>query len=361
MNKKHILPVILVLAAGAGIAYWHFKTVRSQPEPATQPESLQNGPVAKVQAVPLTRRKIEETITAYGTVTATLGKTQAVSVPIESQVRKVLVTPGQVVDANTPLLEIAPSPESRFQLEEARAERNTAKNNLDLVNQRFEMKLAMRQDLISAQQNFQTAQLKVKTMEEQGLDGQKTLLTHSRVLVSQVNAGQGQIVPPGAALVEMIDENQLSIRLGVENEDIGFLKPGQSVGLYQVRAPKEKMIPGTLGLITQQVNPQTHLIDVFVVPESGTKLLLNEYIEARIVVGSDDGFVVPISAVLPEEQTYILYTIEKGHAVKHEVNLGLKTAKQVQVYGDDLKEGQQVVVSGNYELENNMAVEAEQK
>jgi membrane fusion protein, multidrug efflux system len=71
--------------------------------------------------------------------------------------------------------------------------------------------------------------------------------------------------------------------------------------------------------------------------------------------------VVPASAVLPEEQTYILYTIEKGHAVKHEVKLGLKTAEQVQVYGDDLKEGQPVVVSGNYELENNMAVEMEPK
>jgi RND family efflux transporter MFP subunit len=362
MSKKHTTAVIFVLvAAGAGMAYWYSKTTRSQPESEIQPESLQNSPVAKVQTVLLAHRKIEETIVAYGTVAAALGKTQTVSVPFESQVREIMVTPGQVVDVNAPLIDIAPGPDGRFQLEEARTERDTEKNNLDLVTRRLEMKLATRQDLISAQQNFQTAQLKVKNMEEQGIGGQKTILAHSRVLVNQINVSQGQIVPPGTVLIEMINENQLSVHLGVENEDIGSLKPGQPVQLYQVSAPEEKMISGTIGLITQQVDPKTRMIDVFVFPESGAKLLLNEYIKACIVIDSDKGFVVPRSAVLPGDEKYILYTVEKGCAVKHLVTTGLENSEQIQIYGEDLREGQQVVVAGNYELENNMPVKVEQQ
>jgi hypothetical protein len=38
----------------------------------------------------------------------------------------------------------------------------------------------------------------------------------------------------------------------------------------------------------------------------------------------------------------------------------LENADQIQVYGEDLREGQQVVVTGNYELENNMPVQVEQ-
>jgi multidrug efflux pump subunit AcrA (membrane-fusion protein) len=158
----------------------------------------------------------------------------------------------------------------------------------------------------------------------------------------------------------MIDENQLSVHLGVENEDIGSLKQGQPVQLYQVNASEEKIIPGTIGLITRQVDPKTRMIDVFVFPESGAKLLLNEYIKACIAIDSDKSFVVPRSAVLPGDEKYILYTVENGRAVKHRVTIGLENADQIQVYGDDLREGQQVVVTGNYELENNMPVQAEQ-
>ncbi len=54
--------------------------------------------------------------------------------------------------------------------------------------------------------------------------------------------------------------------------------------------------------------------------------------------------------------SYTLYTIEHDHAVRHTVVLGFQDAGSVAVHGEDLKVGQRVVVVGNYELENGMAV-----
>jgi len=103
------------------------------------------------------------------------------------------------------------------------------------------------------------------------------------------------------------------------------------------------------------------MVDVFVIPQTGANLLLNQYVETNIIIGSDEGFLVPRSAVLPEDNNYVLYTVEKERAVKHIVNIGLKNSEQVEVISDQLQQGQQVVVAGNYELENDMAVNVEQK
>lgn len=360
MSKRQTIFIILVLiVAGACIAYWYIKTSGS--EKKLTEEGSAKGPVAKVQVVPLNRSKIEQTIVVYGTVIAAIGQTQTFSVPFESQVRQVLVTTGQAVDVNTPLVEIEPSPDSQLRFEQARVERDTAKNNLELVKQRLDLRLATRQDLITAQQNFDAAQFNVKSMEQRGVDGNKTIPAMSKGLVSRIDVDQGQIVPAGTTLLETVGENQKQVRLGIDNEYIDFLKPGQAVGLYKVNAPEKKMFNGTIRMITQGVNPQTRMIDVFVIPERGAALLLNEYVEAHIVVRSDEGFLVPRAALLPEDGTYVIFTIENEHAHRHIVHIGLENSEKVQIYSDDLKEGQQVVVMGNYELQDDIAVEVERQ
>jgi RND family efflux transporter MFP subunit len=355
MSKRNTIYVIIGLfIVIAGITYWSIRGIGSGSEEPVQP-------VAKVAVVPLTRGKIDETIVAYGTVIAAIGQTQTFSMPFESQVRKVLVTAGQVIDINTPLIEISPSPASRLQFAEARTARDTAKNNLDLVNMRFQMKLSTRQDVIVAEQNLETAELNMKSMEEQGAGKNQTILAKSNGLVNQINVEQGQMVAAGTPMITTIGRNQISVILGVENEYISLLKTGQDVQLYQVNAREKKMIEGKIGLVTHRVNQQTRMVDVFVIPQTGADLLLNQYVEAHIVIRSDEGFIVPHSAVLPEEGKHILYTVENDHAVKNVVNIGLENSEQVQVFADDLKQGQQVVVVGNYELENDMAVEVAPK
>jgi membrane fusion protein (multidrug efflux system) len=318
-------------------------------------------PVAQVRVITLNRSTINKTLTAYGTVVAALGQTQTFSVPFESEVDRVLATPGQAVDVNTPLIEISPSPESRLRFAEAHAQRDTAKNNVELVRQRVEMKLTTRQDLVSAQQSYEAAELNLKSMQEQGLDKSRLIRATSKGLVSQISVEQGQIVAAGSPMIATIGENQISVLLGVEMEDVSLLRAGQEVDLYQVNVPERKVIKGKIGLVTHRVNQETRLADVFVTPEIGANLLLNQYVEADIIIGSREGFLVPRSAVLPEDNNYVLYTAEKGRAAKHIVNIGFKNPEEVEVISDQLQQGQQVVVTGNYELEDNMPVKVERK
>jgi len=58
------------------------------------------------------------------------------------------------------------------------------------------------------------------------------------------------------------------------------------------------------------------------------------------------------------ELQFIYY--RKNHAVKHQVQAGLENDTQIEVIANDLKEQDDIVVLGNYELEDGMAVEVKQ-
>jgi membrane fusion protein, multidrug efflux system len=350
---------VVVIALIAGAVYWYVIRSRSAGTTATETSPAPSGPMARVQVVPLRRQEIKETLVVYGTMVVALGEAETFSVPFESRVQSVLVTTGQVVGVNAAMVEITPSPDTLLKLAQARAEQATAQENLQLVQERLKLKLATQQDLVTAQQQRQAADLKVQSMEKSGIDGRQTIRATSKGLISRVDVEPGQIVAAGKTLVEIVGQDQISVRLGVETEDIGTLRLGQSVDLYPVNAPGKKATQGRITLITQSVNPKTRLVDVFVTPQNDVGLMRNEYLEAHVVLASDTGFVVPRSAVLPEQGSYILYTVRQGHAVRHVVSIGLETPTQVQVQANDLQEGEPVVTMGNYELREGMAVTVE--
>ena len=315
--------------------------------------------VAKIGVTTLHRDQITETIAAYGTVVAAPGETETFSVPFECRVRKVLVTAGLAIAQDTALLEIEPSPDTALQLAEARSEQDSAGNALQLVEQRVAMKLATRQDLLQAQQRLHDAQLRLTSLKDRGIDGTRTIRATASGVVSRIAVQPGAIVPAGMALVETIGQDQITVRIGVEDEDVVHLEPGQVVHILPVNAADGRAVDGQIHLITHQVNPQTRLVDVFVSSAAGARLLLNEYVEARIAIAAHDALVVPRAAVLPEDGQYVLYTVADGRAVRHVVTIGVENATEMEVAGDGLQEGQAVVVVGNSELNDGMAVATE--
>lgn len=315
------------------------------------------GPVAKVSVTPLRAGSIDETFSAFGTVLAAPGEANSASAPFECRVRKVFVSAGLEVATNAPLLEIEASPDTKLQLDQARSERDSATNQLQMLEQRFELKLATKPDLLAAQQRVHDAALRVASLEQRGAGGAQIICATAGGIVSQIFAQPGQIVTAGAVLVETIGANQVAVRLGLETQDAAHLQTGQAVRLLPVNGTQPRPVAGRVQLITQAVNSQTRLVDIFVKPAADSHLLLNEYVEGQIVIGSANALIVPRAAALPEDDHYVLFTVDKGHAVRHVVTIGFENAQEVQVTGAGLAAGQPVVTVGNSQLQDGMAVE----
>ena len=354
--KRWITPLLaLAIVLGAGAAY--YVLVIRAPAPAPAESEASTAPIATVTTTTLERKNIKETVTAYATVVAALGETETFSVPFESRVLKISVAPGQPVQQGTILAIVEPSPDALLQLQQAQSEHKTAQAQLDLVNQRLAMQLATESDLVQAQQQLDTAEHQLESMKSRGITNPHTTFKATgEALISRIDVQPGAIVPAGSPILESVPRDQIVVQVGVEPEDLQSLTQGQAVELVPLSGQTAAPLTGHVRLITQQVNPETRLIDVFVEPPAGSNLFLNEFVMARIAVASADALVLPRKAVVPDQGRYVVFTIEDGVAHLHVVAIGIENDREVQVISPGLREGQRVALVGNAELSDGMRV-----
>lgn len=319
-------------------------------------KSGDNGPVAKVKTIPLSRGSITETLTVYGTVIPCPDDVQTFSVPFECLISRVLVNHGQLVQAGRLLLKIEPAPTAQLQLEKAQSELDTAQKEEELLRERVKLKLATRREMVAAKQKSYLAERNIQNMKQRGIVDLRTVRAVSPGIVYQINVQQGQITPPGTNLLQMVNQEQIIVRVGIESEDIAHLYEGQPVYLKPIHATVSKPILGHIRTITHQVDTHTRLVNVLIAPEVTDGLLLNDFVEVKISEANHKALIAPRSAVLPDDSGHSLFTVEDGRAVKHNVKIGIETARQVEVICDDIRQGDQLAVLGNYELSDGMAV-----
>ena len=358
-----LVVVAAIAAAGAG-GYWLGHRGAGTKGPSEPAEGEGAGgevkPVATVSVVPLRRGFIQETIIAYGTVVAPPSEVRVVSVPFESRVTKILVAPGQVVEGGASLGVVEASAATVLAVQEARNALAAAQRDLELVRQRYEQKLATNTELYAAQNALQSAQARLQSLEQGGAAGPRQLKAEAPGVVSKVDVQAGQVVPAGNPLVEVAAQTRIEVKLGAEPEDVPYLKPGQAVQLHRTDDPGAQAVEGKIRLIAQRVDPITRLVDVMVSLPPDARLLLESFVTAQTTRASADALVAPRDAVLPgEEGAYTLFTVKDGKAVKHTVRIGVENDQEVQIIADDLKEGEPVVVVGNYELDDGMLVQAQ--
>lgn len=354
-SRNVVIGVVIVCVLSAG--YWFYRESGGSKVKISDPKT--RGPVATVRVVRLGRGTISTGISAYGEVVPAPGAIQVVSVPYECQVSHVMVSNAQKISKGERLIKIGLSPDTTLRLEQAENDYKVSKEGLSHVQELFDLKLATNNQLLQAKQKFRQADLSLESLRQRGVKGNRIISSDVTGLVRKVYVQDGAIVPAGNPLLEIVAQDRLEVRLGVEPGDAARLPSGRRVSLSSVNKPARKEVTGRIRKISQAVNPSTRLVDVFVsLPGSGG-FLLGEYVVGRIQMASSYGMVVPRSAVLPEKGKHVLYTVRNGQAVRHVVKVGIESGNRVEVSGGGLKPGDIAVVLGNYELKDGMAVKVE--
>ena len=340
--------VVLIVCAIAWIAQ-RFGVGKEEKKPS---------PVAQVQVAKVQRKTVTEKVIAYGSVVAQPGKTHSVSIAFETRVRHVLVAPGQFVRENDPLVEIELSPAAQVQFQQAKNAAEAAQKELKQTQERFNLKLATNQDLSAAEKTARDAEAQLTALQRAGAGGDNRVHSDVAGVIAKVNAQDGQIVPPGNPVVEIVAENDIEVKLGVEAEDLSAAQEGAPVTIIPLNDPTAPKVEGTIRLVTRRIDPATRLVDVYVTLPAGTKLFLDGYVRGEIQRTEKNALAVPRSAVLPNEsREFEIFTVANNHAIRHTVKIGAENPNEIQVIANDLHEGDPVVTLGNYELEDGMAVE----
>jgi RND family efflux transporter MFP subunit len=321
-------------------------------------EEKKGGPVPEVQVAKVERKTITETVIVYGSVVARPGKMHSVSIAFETRVRHILVAPGQFVQENDPLIEIELSPGAQVQFQQAKNAAEAAQKELKHAQERFNLKLATNQDLSAAEKTARDAEAQLTSLQRAGAGGDNRIHSDMAGVIAKVNAQDGQIVPPGGPLVEIVAENEIEVKLGVEAEDLSAAQEGALITIVPMNDPTAAKVEGSIRLVTRRIDPTTRLVDVYVALPQGTKLLLDGYVRGEMQRAEKNALVVPRSAVLPNEsREFEVFIVANNRATRHTVKIGAENPNEIQVVADDLHEGDPVVTVGNYELDDGMTVE----
>ncbi|HEY5892301.1 MAG TPA: efflux RND transporter periplasmic adaptor subunit [Chthoniobacterales bacterium] len=352
--KRRILVLLLIVTVTAivsgGWLFFHHA------ERAAEESEEEVTPVASVETAPIVRKTFAATTSVYGSVIAQAGKTHTITAGFEARILHVFVEPGQHVRKGDAVLEIAASPAASLAVNQAKTALETSLKDLHQTQQRFNLKLATNQELGQAQKAVQDAESQLQSLRQAGAGGQ--LFAETDGVVASIAIENGQLAATGSPLAGIVADDDIEVKIGVEPEDALKLVEGQRLAIFKVNGDSGKSFEGTVRLIAHRIDPATRLVDVHVALPPASGLMLNGYVRAEIEQSASDALVVPRSAVLPDGEAFIVFTISDGRAVKHTVQTGIETRDEIQIVTPDLHESDAVVVVGNYELENGMKVEA---
>lgn len=311
-----------------------------------------------VRTTPLATHALTDTIQAYGRVEPAPDQVIAVALPHAGIIQHLWVSLGERIESGQKLLEVATAPNEQMSYQQAQAEVRFAKAKLSRQQGLFEQHLATRNDVDAARRALADAQAKLRALERRGANRQ-TQVVRAPVagIVSKVNVNQGDRVKADTGALLLATGQALIVPLGVEPEQASRIQPGASVELTSPFQPNVH-VQASVGSVHAMVNPTTRLLDVIVaVPDSATsQLVLGSAIQGKIVLKGVKGFAVPRQAVLSDTKGPYLFIVEGGHAHRIDVTTGISDHGLLQVSAPGLKEGQEVVTLGNYELEDGTAV-----
>jgi len=289
ISKTKVLSLIFLSFMLLGWLFYRW----SLSEPDISLAAITPEVIAQVKVVKLHKGEMKETLRAYGIVLPLPEKLITLSVPYISQVEKMWVNQGQIVHSNDVLLTLKSSAKTMLQWQQAKNELQAAMRANRLLQERIALKLATKQALVSSQLRVKRAQVMVQNLSEQGIGKQQHLKAEQDGIVYLVNVQQGQIIAAGAPLLQLVDQNQWVVRLGIEPGDYEHLKIGQPVFITPVNTTIANPVKGHIEIITHQIDPTTRLLNVFVRPEINQTLLINDFVEAKIIISSSQVFVLP--------------------------------------------------------------------
>lgn len=310
---------------------------------------------ALVQVAPLRQMTLARRVIGFGTVTTEAGATANLNFPKAGRIERLDVVPGQRVRRGETLLEIVTDPAATLAYGQAEDAVAFAHKELAHTQSLFAKQLATRSQVDAAAKALKDAEQALAAQRALGGGAKRDRLAAPfDGLVVSVSAARGDRFAAGANLVQLARTATLRARLGVEPDDSRPLHANMTVILSSVFDPHQT-VEGELIQVAGQIDPQTQLVDV-TVRFSGGSFLPGSRLRGAIAAEERQVTAVPRQAVLKGSDASYLFQVVDGHARRIVVDTGIEDGGWLEVHGKGLLPAAPVVILGNYELEDGVAV-----
>ncbi len=365
MSKSRLLTLFL-LAAALAVPYACQKA--DQPSVPAGSAALASQGTMPVKVETVARVRVSEKLVYTGVIEAA----RKINVTPETggKVARILVEEGQFVQKGQLLAELDTA-SIRLQLQQAEAGAAVAEANAkNAARNKERMDRLMAEKAVSDTQ-YEQVKLADEAARAQaaqaraGVDLARHVLNQAVMtapwsgVVASRNAEVGDVINPmmgglGAAsggVLTLVDYAQVKIVVEVSSNDIARLAHGQKAVVKSGQAEAT----GKVSVVSLTADPASKKFRIEILADNpGLVLRPGTFGSVVFEVNShENALAVSQMAVLSDS---FVYVVENGKAVKRTVSLGLKNTTMIEVL-EGLKEGDQVIVEGNYGLVEGTPVE----
>jgi len=362
MKKSAVIVSLAILTLGTLVA------CRAARQAETAKETA--GVATPVKVAKLAKQSISETLTYTGTFEA--GQKINITPETAGKVAKIYVEEGQYVQAGQLLAELD-TESIRLQLKQAEAGLAVAEANFKNMEKNKErMDRLLAEKAVSDQQHEQVklgydaakAQLE---QAQAGLNLARHYLDVSIMkapfagVIASKNAQVGDVInpmmggfSPVAGVLTLMDFSRIKMVLDASPADVARIKRGQTAHVTSSSLAGREF-PGTVTLVNQTADAYSKKFRVEVtVTNADQALRPGTFGQVVLEVSTKDlVLALPQKAIIDNKYVFLA---EGGKAVRREVGLGLQTKDMVEIVSG-LKEGEVVIVEGNFGLSDGSPIE----
>ncbi|WP_428493556.1 efflux RND transporter periplasmic adaptor subunit [Rhodopila sp.] len=296
---------------------------------------------------------VPDLLVAYGSARPALDGGMTLSFQQDGRVLAIAVTPGEAVHQGDKLLEFGASATAISTYQQAVHSLAAARQQRNQAAQLLKQQLATRDQLAQADKAVADAQAALDALRREGADlASRTLTAPFDGIVATIPVAPGDRVPAGATLMTITRLDGLVVTVGINPGARSRVRPGQPVHLTPMSdgAP----VDGRIVRLDGTLNPRTRMLDADVAVAPGSVIAGTAY-RADITVGQFNGWIVPHDALLTDAKGEYLFQVDGSSASRVDVKL-VGTAGNNDVVQGTLDPRRPLVVQGNYQLSNKMAV-----
>jgi membrane fusion protein (multidrug efflux system) len=356
MNKLGtFLGLIILLAAALG-TYYLFQG--KQDDFSEEPEDAVITEVS-VHVGKISRSTLYGHILVYGRVEPAVGSSDSppasvlITAPVAGIVSEIKCVEGQAVNQGDLLFRFD-SRIAEVTVKKAQQAMEFEERNLTRQKELLEVRGTSEKMLQEAQHQVELARSELANANTELSLFQVTAPISGTIV--RVLVRPGESVDMANTLAELIDNERLIVEFRVPSTEASLLKLGHKVEIETGLAPKDpnsEVGPaGEVTFIDSVVDPESDTVLVRASMSPGAGLKSGQFVKARIVyMEKKDCMTVPEESLVtnPEGQA-VIAIVENDKAFQKVVQTGLRQNGLVEIQGEGINEGMQIVTTGAYGL-----------
>lgn len=367
MRPRVAIVAIATMACSAlGYIAIHVSVAASAPASAADASEQ---PVVSVQTIRVQQGAIAQPVRAFGIVAASASNLTTINLPYVARIVQMRVQSGQTVTRGTPLFVVQADPAAVLAATQTKSAVTLAQGELARTQSLLDKGLATQSQLASARKALDDAQQASAAQNQTGVaSGNKIVTAPIDGVVMQLSAAQGDQVQAGAPILQLAGGNagnrgsrrdaRANVMLGAEPSEAAAIHAGDTVTLRGLSTSLARTTAdGRVMLVGAAINQQSQLVDIGAnVALTQTPFIPGTRVSADIATRSGTHWIVPRAAVLKDDKgAYVFQITPQNKARRVAVITQVENGDRYGVDGP-IEATQGLVVSGNYELKDGMAV-----